>query len=482
MGRKSNAHPIQRNQVSKIQNLKSKMVVSSSDRQLIHRDPDLIGLQVLLDVDAVAATLTEHNPSLDLHQIRKTYIRYKPATNCLVGYEATVGGKPVFLYAKTFSTKSANKLKKYRQPSNVVEEFGDGHLILDAERIVISAFPNDYTLPLLPLWDAGSTHLQTLFPNHPQWWQGRLYPLRYKPERRCVAQLWVENQVKAVIKTYTPTDYQQSLTHATVIHAIAPNYTVAPLGYSESLGSLAFPWIAGTSLHDAIIPSSVSYEAVNFDDLNWETIAHVGMVLAQIHRQTHHQTHSEKLFTRARFTRTDEVTNLVNLAADLSWLCPPWKNRIQAIVDCLSALLVNTPPIHVLIHGDFNAEQVLLNSNDSESITFIDFDRAMYGDAAMDIGSFNAKLHRDELNGMITVHKRERIISALISGYHTVSPHHIANEHIQLYTAIGLFRLASEPFRHGDPNWIDQIDRVLERIELIIAPIFSNSVQTVYST
>jgi len=130
----------------------------------------------------------------------------------------------------------------------------------------------------------------------------------------------------------------------------------------------------------------------------------------------------------------------------------------------LSTALLNAPITYRPIHGDFNGEQVLFSNSD---ITFMDFDCAVRGDPAMDLGSFIAKLIRDELRGILSAKQCEKLAMALIAGYSTTAPETILDEHIQLYTAAGLFRLVAEPFRHCEFNWLEKIDIILCRIEQI---------------
>jgi aminoglycoside phosphotransferase (APT) family kinase protein len=424
-------------------------VLSPADYRLVCRDPDLPGLSLLLNEATVAEILQERVPDLSLHQIRKTYIRYKPATSCLIGYELNIG-KPVQIYAKAFANATASKLKKYQQRLEKIGENGLEQIVLENVKTIVSPFPHDYQLTqLTSLLNPRSRQqiLQSVLPSQPDLRTAALQGLRYKPERRYVAKFQSDEWDQAIIKAYTRQGYQSAKRNAEIWQSIAPSYTIPISGHSSAENLLIFPWVEGRPLSDLL----------NTNQLTWDVLAQTGAILAQLHQQN--PLHLPPT------TRTDEATHLLTLASDLSWLCPQWTKRIQTIAVHLATHLLQLPVATCPIHGDFNAEQVLLHA---DGITLIDFDRSACGDPATDLGSFIAKLHWRELREQLTATDREQLASSLIAGYCTGSPHLITNERVQSYTAIGLLRLASEPFRSGEKNWIDQINAILQRVEAIL--------------
>ena len=58
-------------------------MLSESDAALIARDPSIAGLKLLLDSEALYATLAEKLPKLDLVGADTEYLRYKPGNSCL---------------------------------------------------------------------------------------------------------------------------------------------------------------------------------------------------------------------------------------------------------------------------------------------------------------------------------------------------------------------------------------------------------------
>ncbi|MDM9382258.1 aminoglycoside phosphotransferase family protein [Chlorogloeopsis sp. ULAP01] len=425
-------------------------MLSPADYHLIRRDIDLLGLRLMLDTDAFAEAIVAQFPHVNLSQVKRTYIRYKPATSCIVSYELMIAQKTVLAYAKAVT--SAKKLDKYSQRPGIIQDFGIGRTVFRREGIIFSVLPNDNALKRLPnLFDPQFRQewLQKLLSDRPDLSQATLRALRYKPERRYVAQLSVGEQGQAVVKAYTSGNYQQALINANAFESIAPLQIVPELGHSSRDQFLVFPWIDGSPLSALISTAKVT----------WEKITQTGIALAQLHQQ--HPQHLNSL------SRSDEAKNLLILGSDLSWLYPQWKNRIQVIAVQLSTALLNARPINFPIHGDFNAEQVLLSPNTND-ITFIDFDRAVCSDPATDLGSFIAKLIQDELRGVLSAEQREQIAAALIAGYRTAALEPISDDQIQLYTAIGLLRLGSDPFRYCEFDWLEKIDAILCRIEQLM--------------
>ncbi|MGY6529414.1 MAG: phosphotransferase family protein [Cyanobacterium sp.] len=419
-----------------------------ADDYLIRRDLDLVGLRLLLDTDALATTLLAQFPHLNLNQVKKTYIRYKPATSCIVSYELTIAQKTVLAYAKAVTNQ--DKLEKYVQRPGVIQDCGIGRTVFKPERVIFSLLPNDNKMKqLTKLFDVQSREqtLQKLLPDHDDLSSLTLKTLRYKPERRYVAQLSIPTKPEAIVKAYSHREYPQAEINAHAFKSIAPLHILPELGHSKGDRLLAFPWIMGLTLADlmTIAPD------------NTEQFILTGTALGLLHQQDPKNLKP--------LSRGDEAKHLLLLASDLTWLCPQWKHRIQNIAVELSIAILNAPIIHRPIHGDFNGEQVLLsNRND---ITFIDFDCAMGGDPAMDLGSFIAKLIRDELQGVLSTKQCEKLAMALVAGYRTTAPEVISDDQIQLYTAVGLFRLVAEPFRHCECNWLEKIDIILSRIEQI---------------
>jgi aminoglycoside phosphotransferase (APT) family kinase protein len=435
-------------------------MLSSADYRLIRCEPDLPGLNQLLDEDAFAETLQQINSHLSIYQIRKTYIRYKPATSCLVGYELDIG-KPIHIYAKAFATGNVRKLKKYEQRSKAsnfreAEPTVKASLLTELQSVILPC-ANDYKLTQLNTIISSRSRqalLQRVCPQQFNLKTASLQVLRYKPERRWVAKLQDNQHDRAIIKAYIPKGYSAARRNAEIWQTIAPSYTIPTLGESSVDHLLIFPWITGQPL-STLLNSGLS----------WDVMAQTGEILAQLH---HHNSYVPTM------TRSDEATQILTLASDLTYLCPQWTKRIQTIAVHLATHLLHLPNMTCLIHGDFNTEQVLVHGND---IKLIDFDRSVCGDPAIDLGSLIAKLHWSELRKQITPTDREGFTASFLSGYRTVSSHSLTDQQVLLHTAVGLLRISSEPFRSGENHWLEQIDLILQRIEFLLKDISIGLIQ-----
>ncbi len=431
-------------------------MLSPLDAELARHDAKIIGLPILLNADAFAALLQTRLPELLLETARITYLRYKPETNCLVLYELEAAGKTFDVYATAYERDAANKLEKSRVRPFVDTPFGSGRLVFDEQSIVVSFFPNDSNIKtLLKIADADNRKslFNQLFPRCPEFQNGVLRKLSYKPERRFVAALEIENEPRATLKFYKAEDYNRAQANARAFHSGDALRLAREIGCSERRGVIAFEWIDGVVLSEAYLDA----------EFNSEAIETVGASLAELHAQN--------AVGLVHFTRSAEARMLRELADGIGALCPHLNKRAQTLAARLvdSSFRANAPTRAV--HGDFYAEQVLLCQ---DSAAILDLDEAADGDPTADIGNFIARLEFDYLCGKITKNRAESFGLALLEGYanSAVSGQpsaRIENCRVKFYTAVGLFRLAPRPFRYHEPDWSEKIEVILERAEQTFA-------------
>jgi len=415
-----------------------------ADSSLIHRDAELPGLAVLLDVDAFASVLQAELPEINIQSIRSSYVRYKRGTNCLVAYELNVAGTKVPIYAKAFGANSRNKLQKFRNRTSVPGSLGIGRLILAAYGIAVCFFPNDKSLKQLPQLVDRQTRKHLLNKmSATDLCETQLLNLRYKPERRYVGQLRSDTNIQAVLKAYTKEDYLQAKTNAQAFHSGTVLNIAPTLGYSDRDRLLAFEWIPQLPLNEAIAQQQFNYNAVTL----------TGAALAEVHAQNPANLNV--------LSRNTEAQDLLSIAEDLSFIHPQIADLAQNLAQQFAGQLLSLPQLTIPIHGDFNAEQVLLGE---KNVTFLDFDRAVRSDPAADLGSFVARFEQDKLRGISSSHCIERIKEAFLQGYSASFLH----KRIELYTAIELFCLASEPFRYREPNWNEKMEAILREADAIL--------------
>ena len=248
-----------------------------SDAAIVRRDPALPGLATLLDPVAFGDALRRALPGLVLGPAKLVYV--KPARNYLVGYRLTVNGEPLNIYAKTYPQASAaGKLAKARERPGITGPLGPGRLALDEIATVVSVYPNDDRVKALSLLVDDTSRAQVLrelLPQYPKLWQGTLHHLKHKPERRAVLRLDSGDEPQALLKLYTVRGYEtarrasQRFTSRGALR-LAPDF-----GHSNRHQILAFGWLPGQLLSNAILDPS--FAACGLEP--------VGAALAELHAQ-----------------------------------------------------------------------------------------------------------------------------------------------------------------------------------------------------
>ncbi len=422
-------------------------MLSRDNANLVRRDPAIPGLGKLLDPDAFVAELQPQLPETRLDDAELTYIRYKPATNCLVSYRLQVNGRPVDITAKAFGPGALRKLRKVRDKGGVESPLGPGRFCLENMGAVVSVFPNDGKLETLRcLCETNSLQgmLQTIFPDQPELWNGTVRTLRYNPERRHVARLDRPFGPRAVLKFYRPRAFPIASTCTTQIASRGELHIPACIGSSAGQGLLAFQWINGAVL------SHLLYEG-SHGAVGAATLA--GGALTEIHRQE-----GRGMTFRSRYA---EATKLYQIAGGIAILAPHLAEWAERLASRLAGWLLSEPEIRKPVHGDFYAKQILVNN---DRVHVIDFDEACLGDPRADLGLFIAHLERDLIGDRLLHQLLNPVSEALVQGYVDASGQS-PPRNLNVYTAIGLFQLAHHPFRRFEPDWSERIEQILERVE-----------------
>jgi len=425
-------------------------MLSPPEADLVRRDGVLPGLATVLDPEALLAALAPVFPTADVRAASIRYVRYKPHTNCLVAYRLDVDGtesQAVDVHAKVHRLDAPEKLGKARQDAHVPGQLGPGRIVLEDRGLVVWVFPNDLrlrTVRRLADGNARARLLRRLFPDRPELWAGTLRTLRYKPERRYVAQLETAGAAQAVLKVHAAPRYQRAAASAAAFCSRAPLRVPRVLGRSDSRGIVALEWLPGRLLGAVLSEGAAALDAVTA----------VGAALGALH--------SQRDACVPAIGRGTEVAALFALAADLGFLCPDLARPARELAAQLAARLAQTSPELRPIHGDFYADQVLLSG---ASVAIFDIDQAALGDPAADLGTFTAHLERDALGGGPPAERVPVLRTALLEGYRAATgrPASPPPPGVDLHTAVGLFRLAPEPFRAREPDWPQRIAAILAR-------------------
>ena len=424
-------------------------MLCTAETELVRRDSAIPGLGLVLNPAAFAAALRRPPPAADLRDAQITYARYKPEVFCRVAYRLDVAGSELNVDVRACRPEDLARWVEEGAPAIVAGPLGPGRIVLEQCAAVITVFPNDLKLTALQhLTDAAQRRqtLQELLPGQPEFWPADLRCLRYRPERRFVAELRVANGARALLKSYTKKAYIRGEHNAQAFQSRGSLRIASLIGHSQSRRLLAFEWLPGRLLMDLCTSPECDGKAVSA----------AGAALAAFHAQA-----PEGL---ACWTREDEVADVNSLASEVGIICPNLADRAGDLARRLAARLAEAPVLRLPMHGDFSANQVLVSEHE---VAIIDLDWACYGDPADDLGNFIAQVEALALCGEVSAGRVERVRDALLQGYA-----HAANrqppERIGLYTALKVFRRARFPFRTREADWPQRTEALLDRAEAIL--------------
>ncbi|MDQ3457823.1 MAG: phosphotransferase, partial [Deinococcota bacterium] len=322
-------------------------MLSAHDRDIIRRDHRLPGLATVLDPEIFADALRSALPDVTLEEPSVRYLRYKPGTNCLVAYRLKLDGRVSEVHAKAHRKdafdKLHNALEKHRGES-AMSPVIPSPLILEP-MVAVYAFPSDRKLrALVKLADGAKRKrmLVKLLPGHLELHGARLRPLRYKPERRFVAQLVTAVGAQAVVKLYDNHDFPRARRGARVFRPAGPLALAPLLGGSSGQQALVWPWLSGRPLDQAL-------RGARFNPASART---VGAALAALHAQ--------KAESLEPLSRKEEIHSLFAAANALAFLLPELAARARRLALALASALMASPQQGCALHGDFSADQALL--------------------------------------------------------------------------------------------------------------------------
>ncbi|MDQ3781474.1 MAG: aminoglycoside phosphotransferase family protein [Actinomycetota bacterium] len=398
----------------------------SPDGDLAARDRALPLLGTALDSSAIAEVVAASRPELGIAAAVATYIRYKPFTNAIVSYRFTTANGPLLGYAKTVRQGDEPKIAK------MVAAGGAG--VNGA--LAVNLFPTDRELRALRNLNGSPARLlERLIPAAGP--GAQLRTLRYKPERRYVAAVETDGHSSVVIRAHTDADYVWAR-RAAVAFTSNERFTVAGMtAKSDRNRALALQWMPGSPLSYSLADAPVGA---------------VGEALRKLHGTT----------PRARMRgdgRRRAERSLLETSALTGWLLPDRAEELDRLTARLVGLIRRSAPQPVPTHGDFSADQVLVDGSD-DRIGIIDWDRAAIGDAGWDLGCFLADLECRAVIGTVDRATVDRCRSSLLEGY---GDGPVTNNG-PLLTAAALVARCAEPFRSRRPSWDDEMRAIVDRV------------------
>jgi aminoglycoside phosphotransferase (APT) family kinase protein len=423
-------------------------MLSPADASLVSRDPAVPGLGILLDDAAMTAVLAQAMSKYRPTAARSTYIRYKPGTSCLVGFEVSVErGEPISVYARAHADGGVKVAKSARREDSTGEP-PPGVLAVDAPPMVVFVFPQDHELTALPrLFDAADgprllnkAARESGF-DSASW---TLTRLRYKPERRFVGRA-ISRDGPVLVKVLRREDAPACIARARAFHDHGPLRIARLLGGYERRGVVAWEWIDGALL--GADPTRASQHA---------EVA--GEALARMHAQR-----PELPVLYAGAALNDLITSAVDAARAISDSGP----RAEQVASCLLRHLARWPEELSGLHGDCSPSQVLI-ADGGAGAALVDLDRAGLGTAPFDVGTFAATLEYRVLLRDLTGSAAKTMTAHLIDGYRRAGGAD-PQRHLASATALAMLRLAVEPFRGRHPDWQRMLEAGLGRAEALLA-------------
>ncbi len=419
-------------------------MLASDMRAIASKDTFLPGLEVILDGDSMRSFLTEHalqepSPRLDLQ-----YIRYKPMRRALSLWNVAASEGPS--RCLVVSACNATSWRKAEETGRTQRILSQGGWTCSKGQLLAEWFPFDHCLKsVAKLYDPSSQQklLQRVLGDRAS---GALVvrTLSYKPGKRFVAKVFNEAGVY-VLKCYHRDTFQRSLDHAQ--QAIQSGLWSSELiGASPKDRVLAMRWMDGTTLDECLLSPkfpAACVEQVGWSLADWQCRADRCQPLGL----TRHEGHS--------------LDRLHELGADLTWLIPEWKERLDSLVTRMWQGLECHPIKQGVIHGDFYAKQIVVHHGEYQ---WIDFDEMSLGDPYQDVGNFIAQLYWNEVRGDLARDNVEALVARFLEGYarraRGMDPKRLACQ-----IAIATFRCLPHPFRRGHPEWRLQMERMLHRVE-----------------
>ena len=423
-----------------------------ADRALAARDAQVPGLNWVLDDELLSELLGESV------QIVRT--RYKPHTSALVAFRRAgngsyasgsyASGAGSYGWALTTTPEHVGKLQQRADSS---QQRGGGIRLIQPDHlnpdVAVAAGPIEEDWPLRPnlrwLRDHGLRRLGAL-PAAGRFLDPPVSVLRYNPERRLVARVPTET-VPVVVKTAAQADEaaaglrlrQRLQSHGIPVLPELADPECAAHGISASPG-----WGQGDLGGGGNDPAA--YRA--------------GQALAAIHGM------DTEPGADPMADMEDVVRQLMATRSMITCLLPGLEAPVDALSRRLLAAVGAAGPRRqqpVMVHGDFSADQVLV---DGPAIRIIDFDRVTTSDPARDLGSFAAVEDIADPAGVGPV-AGGRKTAQLIDGYRDAGGH-VTQAGLDSWAAFRLFLNSVDPFRNrasdwpADTNW--QIRRALELI------------------
>ena len=415
------------------------------------------------------------NTTMELAEFRSVYVRYKPATNCIVAYIAKfvdgVSGKTfdTWLYGKCFTPEGyAVAIVKANAHRGDESAFLNPIISAPDDYVIFYVFPYDCEIKELPTVCDSRKISRILhdiddFFSRSAWRISdkrlKIEVVRYKPEKRAVVKIesravnrtdHKKKTLTVYLRTYCDDrgkviyDTMRELHRTLYSH---PEVKVPrALGYIDEKRFLLTEGLAGNPL----------VELLKFP-LRRDAFIKTAGALAVLHQITDvsiAERNSKDLMDDAR--ATGETL----------------KQIVPEIADSVRAILNQLEPLHDkaargsagFVHGDFHCGQILIEKN---STVILDFDRSFWGETLFDVGNFCAHLHI--IGRQNRWDDTQEMIDTFVAHYEKAIHKKLDKKRLKLWTAYGLFLFSVSPFRSMEPDWKSSVIATVQECKRILS-------------
>ncbi|MDA1177462.1 MAG: phosphotransferase [Planctomycetota bacterium] len=397
-------------------------MLNDADALLVEHDPALPVLSVLLDPDALRVRVARMLVSSEVRDIAVDYVRYKPATSCLVRVRIDTSDGELFGYAVGFADVARAK-GRYREAS----------VTCDRE-LVLFLFPEDRHIESLSRW--GCHQLRTALLERVGLPTDGVDPysgsvLRHNPERRFVACVMKKEQPIATLRLYNRAGFAQAKRRFRALRSPVPELKY--LGASDRHAAIATQWVEGYSPKVTSLLASLPAVADRLGRLHaWER---------------------SKL---PRLQRNRWPLRVRGAVESIAAICPALAACCTEMTEPLLAILSSQSKRRNTLHGDLHLDQLLVDSATGE-IALLDFDHASLGPPEWDLANLAADLWRRDAISPLGI-PVQKLNDTLLAAY----PFPIDVSLMRHLTALRLVELAVEPFRRRHRDWPQIAQRLVD--------------------
>ncbi len=400
--------------------------------------------------------LPHSHPGEVADDVTVEHISYTPGTSCVVLYAIRTGPadncQPRWALATFIADKGRDANGVGAAGSVPLPEYGG----------LVEFFPVDAGLPsllgalspdeigplLVTLGLADAAQL-----SHPT--EGlTIEVLRYTPRTRCVVRYELDDPTNTTPRELIGKVYRSGKRAAEAWRAQSALYASSsstirfpkPLALVEARCLVLMEKVAGDSMRDRLLADTGPPAE--------ELVGLAASALASFHQLELRSERSPSIGTEVAALRK-HIERLEVVAPDLARRAAQLLHKVSAAAErCKSG-----PPSP--LHGDYTPSQLILGA---ASITIVDFDRVGFGDPAVDVGTFMAKLRRDAVLSD-RAHLR-RLPAVFLETYAARRTDDVAQRAIVMQslvlTRIALSRLRQDPAASEPVASHDAFDCLLE--------------------